>query len=82
MRLAKKRPTTATGSNKGYAVYNSFEDSVTDFYLWMEYTDFPQVNLLRSFIKQMKKRDYFEADLNAYYSGVTKWYDKLYVFNE
>lgn len=80
MRLAEHRPTEATGDvdADSYANYRRLEDSVTDFYLWMDYTDFPWVPDLREFIKQMKARNYFQADELKYYRAVAAWYDKLY----
>ena len=81
MKLPKKRPTTATGENRGHATYNSLTDSIVDFYLWHRYVNFPEVNRLRRFIRAMKDRSYFEADFNHYLKGASHYFDKYYNFN-
>lgn len=85
MKLPIKRPTTAIGdlNRDGYAEYNTFEDSVTDFYLWQEYTNFPPyIFSLRQFVKNMAERNYFEAEFSVYLRGVSFWWNKLYIFTD
>lgn len=36
MRIATKRPTTAIGNYKGYAIYRSWKESVIDYTLWQK----------------------------------------------
>ena len=74
MRLPRKRPTTATGSNLGHAVFNSRLDSIYDLVMWLDYTNFPQDN--KNFfqvIREMKKRKYFEANFNDYLARASGW---------
>jgi len=78
MRHPVKRSTYSLGSLGGYAHYNSFEDSIKDFYLWYTYTNMRDQNSLFDFVAQLKQRKYFEADLQKYYNGVLVWYNKLY----
>lgn len=79
MRFPRKRPTTAIGENGNYSKYATFEDSVTDFYLWMDYTDFPRFTpTVKKFVKEMHDRNYFEADLKQYNQGVEAWLNRLY----
>lgn len=79
MRFPRKRPTTAIGENGNYSKYATFEDSVTDFYLWMDYTGFPEYSrTLKQFVKAMYDRSYFEASFQQYYQGSLAWLKRLY----
>lgn len=38
MKYPRKRPTVAIGENRGYAVYNTWQEGVLDYVLWQLYT--------------------------------------------
>ena len=78
MRLPVKRPTVAIGEKGGYSNYASFRNSVEDFYIWADYTEMPNVTSLKQFVREMKKRKYFEADFEHYYNGCLTWFNILY----
>jgi hypothetical protein len=63
----------ATGQSE-WAKYDSIEDAVKDIILWMDYTKFPKGPLsLRNHIEEMKKRSYFQEDVDYYLKAVAAW---------
>lgn len=66
MKLAKKRPTTATGTYKGYATYSSWYQSLEDYNLWQ-----------KNFSHKFKTREQFLAFLNLRYSQDGSYAKKL-----
>ena len=64
MRYPKVRPTTATGSHEGHAVYDSFRASIEDYYLWQ-----------KTFYKD--KEDYFAFLRRMQYATDGSYVNKL-----
>ncbi len=79
MRYPSKRTHMAIGQKNGYAVYNSVEDSITDYGLWLAYhgktiNDFESPEALVDF---MASKGYFEADKAKYKAAVRNHYNSL-----
>lgn len=72
MKRPKIRPTLSTGSNRGHAVYNSVEDCVYDYLLWMDHFNIPKDCTTKQYIFLLKKKHYFSDDVNRYYKAVNK----------
>jgi uncharacterized FlgJ-related protein len=60
MRLAKLRKTVATGQNRGYAVYKTWEKSIEDYYLYQNF-------LFRN--KKMERNEYLNHLEKTYSEG-------------
>ena len=59
MKMPSKRPNMASGSNRGYAVYNSWQESVIDYALYQVYSG-----------KNLTKEDYVKMLNNSYAEDV------------
>lgn len=80
MKLAKVRPTTATGESRGHAVFRSIADSVKDYALYYRYVKLPTVfSSIPAFTIALKNKSYFEADLSQYTNGVTTYYNAYFL---
>jgi len=81
MKLAKKRKTLAIDENRAHAVFNSLEDSVSDFRIYFKYFGYPETfSSVADYCSQIKEKKYFEANLQHYTKGV-EFYYQMY-FNE
>ena len=67
-------------SQLGYAVagdsyrhYDSLEQSIQDFILWLDYTKFPLVNDVNSYARALKDRNYFESSQSDYINALNSW---------
>lgn len=65
MKIPNKRPNMVSGSNRGYAVYNSWQESVIDYALYQVYSG-----------KNLSKEDYIKM-LNNNYAEDTEYLNKL-----
>lgn len=65
MKIPNKRPNMVSGSNMGYAVYNSWQESVIDYALYQVYSG-----------KNLSKEDYIKM-LNNNYAEDTEYLNKL-----
>jgi hypothetical protein len=65
MKMPNKRPNMASGSNRGYAVYNNWKESVIDYALYQVYSG-----------KNLSKEDYIKM-LNDNYAEDTEYLNKL-----
>lgn len=74
MNLPTTRETTAiSGSESGFAVYESLEDSVDDFLLWWDMWGWkPNEDYVKT-VTFMKAKRYFEDTLENYLKGVKSW---------
>lgn len=78
MKLPKVRRTTAIGENKGHAVYESYLDSVNDFYLWYKFSKLPDWWLnVQEYTDALKMKSYYEDTAENYFTGVNGFY-RLY----
>lgn len=79
MKLARIRPTTATGEQRGHATFKSIADSVKDYAIYYRYVKLPTVFIsIPAFTAALKKKSYFEADLTQYTNGVTVYYNAYF----
>ena len=62
MQKAKNRKTTAIGQRDGYAVYESWKQSVVDYYLWQN--DFYRLTGKENYSRLLVRRKY---NLNKFY---------------
>lgn len=75
---AKKRKRTCIGTNRGHAVYSSLEDCVLDYIYYMENRNIPfHETSIRKYTNLLKKKGYFEDDVDRYYKGVKKYYKEI-----
>lgn len=65
MKIPNKRPNMVSGSNRGYAVYNNWQESVIDYALYQVYSG-----------KNLSKEDYIKM-LNNSYAEDTEYLNKL-----
>lgn len=79
MKLARVRKTTATGENKGHAVYRNIEDCIEDFKIYyINFQYLPTYQNIEAYVEALKKRGYFEDNLNNYIQGCQYWYNKIF----
>lgn len=74
MHLPTTRKTTAVdGDENGWAIFNTYEDSVDDFLLWFDMWGWkPQDDAVKT-VTFMKSKNYFEDTLENYIKGVKSW---------
>lgn len=71
------------GENRGHAVYNSIEDSIKDYAKWYRnHKMLPFYITIDSFVLDLKKERYFEADILRYLRGVQHYYNSYFKENE
>lgn len=79
MKLARVRKTTATGENKGHAVYRNIENCIEDFKIYyINFQYLPAYQDIKAYVEALKKRGYFEDNFNTYYLGCVSWYNKIF----
>lgn len=67
------------GVNRGHAVYNSIADSIADYAKWYRrHKMLPFYITIDSFILDLKKENYFEADIMRYLRGVQHYYKSYF----
>jgi len=75
MKLARVRPTTATGEKRGHAVFKSIADSVKDYAIYYRYVKLPSAfSGIPAFTRALKDKKYFEANYDLYTAGVETYY--------
>jgi len=78
MKLPEKRRTTAIGTNRGHAVFNSISDAIRDFYLYYTYVNLPLIfRSVETYVNAINVKGYFSGDVDVYKKGV-QYYYKLY----
>lgn len=65
MKIPNRRPNMVSGSNRGYAVYNSWQESIIDYALYQVYSG-----------KNLSKEDYINM-LNNNYAEDAEYLNKL-----
>lgn len=78
MKQPSKRQTLAVGTNRGHAVYKTYEDSLRDFvYYLQEFKNNPDDQpSLGNWVYRLKNNLYFEDSIINYYQGVRNALDK------
>jgi len=78
MRQPEKRPTVSIGENRGYAVYESVEDSIRDLILWFDYNKIPvEFNSVGAYTAKIREYSYYEAGYADYTASVKMHLMKL-----
>ena len=74
MKLARSRPTTAIGENRGHAVYKTWQDAVFDYCLWQLYSGFRKNKLTtEEYISELLRLGYAEdVDYAKKLKGIVK----------
>jgi hypothetical protein len=73
------RKTFATGTKNGHATFSSLADCVKDFLLYYKFVSLLEVySSIDEYVKALKARKYFEADLNQYIAGCVRFYKKYF----
>lgn len=62
-------PVTGTS----YRYYSSLKESIEDFILWLKYTNFPTVTDVNTYVRELKKRNYFESSQTDYIKALNSW---------
>ena len=76
MKQAKKRKTTAIGTNRGHAVYTDFENCVIDYFYYLEGFGYHlDQKVVKTYVIELKNKRYFEASLEGYYRAVKRFYE-------
>lgn len=80
MKVPSIRPYVRSGTieaNEGlFSKYNSVEQCVEDYVLWLTFTKFPTaVTSSEDFTKQLKLRSYFEQNTSDYLTAIKNWLD-------
>lgn len=88
MKMPHTRQTTAKGSLNGYANYETYEDSLQDLILWLNYSriDIP-TNLdtftveaqINWYVYAIKSKGFFTDTFDNYYKGTLNGYKKLFL---
>lgn len=72
MRRPEKRETTAISENRGYAVYESVQESIKDLKLWFDYNGLSlSFGIPATYAAKIREYGYYEADY-ASYAGAMK----------
>jgi uncharacterized FlgJ-related protein len=80
MKLAKVRPTKATGEARGHAVFKSLSDSIADYVLYYNYVKLPTAfTSIPAFTEALKNKKYFEANYDLYTKGVELYYKAYFL---
>lgn len=75
MKVPKKREHLCVGKKYGHAIYNTIEDSIRDYILWMNYFSAPKDANLKEYIDFLKSKRYFEDKKTNYIRGVKHFYE-------
>ncbi len=70
MKWATKRPNSQThtyfqGVQKEFAYYVNLDDAAHDIFQWMDYNNAPEFWSLSGFVRFLKSKSYFDADISA-----------------
>lgn len=75
-----KRETVSRGKDSvGYAVYDSWQDSVEDLVLWFNAKEMPKEGFedVRGYVAYIKSKGYFTDSFTNYYAGVQRFFNTL-----
>jgi hypothetical protein len=53
--------------------YDSLNESIQDFVLWLKFTNFPIVSDVNTYVRRLKERSYFEEDQTDYINALNSW---------
>lgn len=79
MKFPSIRKTFATGTQYGHATFASLTDCIKDFLLYYKFVKLLDTySGIDTYIKALKERNYFEADLNQYIAGCVFYHKKYF----
>jgi hypothetical protein len=79
MKFPTIRKTFATGVLHGHATFASLSDCLKDFLLYYKFVKLLDTySSIDSYVKALKERNYFEADLNQYIAGTVLYYKRYF----
>jgi hypothetical protein len=79
MKFPSIRKTFATGTNHGHATFTSLTDCIQDFLLYYKFVKLLDTySSIDAYVKALKDRKYFEADLNQYIAGCVYYHKKYF----
>lgn len=61
-----------------FASYQSIKDSVSDYIANYKYWNYEHKTELINFVKQLKEKNYFEADEESYFNGINYFHKKYF----
>ena len=64
---------TADGGRKGYAHYESIEDSARDMVLYLKARRIPDYTTVAPYVKHLKRKGYFEDSLKKYTRSLERY---------
>lgn len=78
MRIAKKRPFVRSGISNDYSTYKDIDQSIEDWLLWAEFTNFPtNLKTVVQYVDALFVRGYFTDNWINYSKGMIEQYKKL-----
>jgi len=74
MKNARIRPTTGFPvEGTEFAGYTDLKSSIQDLLLWFDYTGFPNVSDVNTYVRKLKDRNYFEEGQQDYINAMNSW---------
>jgi uncharacterized FlgJ-related protein len=77
MKMPRKRVTYAVGVNRGHAVYNSYEECIHDYIIYLQTVCIENANDPVEFVRKLHKKKYFTDGLENYKRAVVAHHKKL-----
>jgi uncharacterized FlgJ-related protein len=77
MKMPRKRVTYAIGVNRGHAVYNSYEECIQDYVIYLQTVSIKHAKDPVEFVRQLHKKKYFTDKLENYKRAVVAHHKKL-----
>ena len=56
-----------------YRKYSSLDESINDFVLYLNAVNFPTVFDVNTYVRELKKRNYFESSQSDYINAMNSW---------
>lgn len=56
-----------------FRAYSSLDESIKDFILWLDFTSFPVVSDVNTYVRRLKERSYFEEPQSEYITALKTW---------
>lgn len=76
MKKPAVRKTYAIGENKGHAVFKDITDCIKDFQIYLSnFKYLSNYSSIDNYVQELKRKRYFEADLQEYKNGVKHFYN-------
>ena len=79
MKVAVSRRSTAVSEARGHAVFESVESAARDYWLYYQARQYPPFwKDIDTFVRALKAKGYFEADVEVYLKAVKSFYKSIF----